>query len=58
MLEAPGLVTSTNPVPLERPISAYSRPDGLTYPQTSLPLVFEESNVLQGNQLINRIPLD
>jgi len=52
----PASVISTNPVPFESPMMAYSRPDGLTYPQQSLPEVGDPGKPLSGIQLFSRMP--
>src|ERR1043166_7376165 len=51
-----GSVTSTIPSPQERPISAYSRPEGAVYPQQSAPLglvaVEKPGKLLRGIQVL------
>ena len=46
---AEGLVISTNAVPSDVPMIAYSRPAGEMYPQHELPLVLAAESVFSGN---------
>ena len=58
MTDAPGSVMSTNAVPFESPMMAYSRPAGDTQPQQLLPFCTPVAKVLSGNHALSTTPLE